>query len=61
MDTLQADDPRELGPYRLLRRLGVGGMGRVYLARSPGGRTVAVKVVRPDLAADGDFRARFRH
>ncbi|WP_270891979.1 serine/threonine-protein kinase [Streptomyces sp. DHE17-7] len=36
-------------------------MGRVYLARSPGGRTVAVKVVRPDLAADGDFRARFRH
>jgi hypothetical protein len=36
-------------------------MGRVYLARSPGGRTVAVKVVRPDLAADTDFRARFRH
>jgi outer membrane protein assembly factor BamB len=36
-------------------------MGRVYLARSPGGRTVAVKVVRPDLAADGDFRDRFRH
>ncbi|MFC8871097.1 PQQ-binding-like beta-propeller repeat protein [Streptomyces sp. NPDC057148] len=61
MDTLQADDPRELGPYRLLRRLGAGGMGRVYLARSPGGRTVAVKVVRPDLAADGGFRARFRH
>ncbi|WP_259446902.1 serine/threonine-protein kinase, partial [Streptomyces geysiriensis] len=61
MDTLRADDPRELGPYRLLRRLGAGGMGRVYLARSPGGRTVAVKVVRPDLAADGDFRARFRH
>ncbi|MDQ0386119.1 outer membrane protein assembly factor BamB [Streptomyces sp. DSM 42143] len=61
MDTLQADDPRELGTYRLLRRLGAGGMGRVYLARSPGGRTVAVKVVRPDLAADGDFRARFRH
>ncbi|MFB6556473.1 PQQ-binding-like beta-propeller repeat protein [Streptomyces sp. NPDC056405] len=61
MESLQSDDPRELGSYRLLRRLGAGGMGRVYLARSPGGRTVAVKVVRPDLAADGDFRARFRH
>ncbi|OWA09329.1 serine/threonine protein kinase [Streptomyces sp. CS113] len=61
METLQPDDPRELGGYRLLRRLGAGGMGRVYLARSPGGRTVAVKVVRPDLAADHDFRERFRH
>ncbi|MFE5599891.1 PQQ-binding-like beta-propeller repeat protein [Streptomyces coelicoflavus] len=61
METLHADDPSRLGSYRLLRRLGAGGMGRVYLARSPGGRTVAVKVVRPDLAADGDFRARFRH
>jgi hypothetical protein len=61
METLQPDDPTELGTYRLLRRLGAGGMGRVYLARSPGGRTVAVKVVRPDLAADGDFRDRFRH
>ncbi|MET9828998.1 serine/threonine-protein kinase [Streptomyces sp. NPDC006385] len=61
METLRPDDPRELGSYRLLRRLGAGGMGRVYLARSPGGRTVAVKVVRPDLAADADFRGRFRH
>ncbi|WP_432188850.1 PQQ-binding-like beta-propeller repeat protein [Streptomyces sp. Tue6028] len=61
METLQPDDPRELGSYRLLRRLGAGGMGRVYLARSPGGRTVAVKVVRPDLAADADFRRRFEH
>ncbi|WP_336114059.1 protein kinase domain-containing protein [Streptomyces sp. PTD9-10] len=61
METLQPDDPRELGSYRMLRRLGAGGMGRVYLARSPGGRTVAVKVVRPDLAADADFRRRFRH
>ncbi|MFI1766845.1 serine/threonine-protein kinase [Streptomyces sp. NPDC020800] len=61
METLQPDDPRELGAYRMLRRLGAGGMGRVYLARSPGGRTVAVKVVRPDLAADADFRRRFRH
>ncbi|MFI1368224.1 protein kinase domain-containing protein [Streptomyces griseochromogenes] len=61
METLQPDDPRELGGYRMLRTLGAGGMGRVYLARSPGGRTVAVKVVRPDLAADADFRRRFRH
>ncbi|MFJ8336674.1 PQQ-binding-like beta-propeller repeat protein [Streptomyces sp. NPDC094437] len=61
MDALRPDDPRELGGYRMLGQLGAGGMGRVYLARSPGGRTVAVKVVRPDLAADADFRERFRH
>ncbi|WP_405778160.1 serine/threonine-protein kinase [Streptomyces sp. NBC_00859] len=61
MDPLQPEDPRTLGNYRLLCRLGAGGMGRVYLARSPGGRTVAVKVVRQDLAADPAFRERFRH
>lgn len=61
MEPLQPDDPQELGTYRLLSRLGAGGMGRVYLARSPGGRTVAVKVVRQDLAADEAFRQRFRH
>ncbi|GAA1357240.1 protein kinase domain-containing protein [Streptomyces beijiangensis] len=61
MDQLQPDDPQTLGSYRLLSVLGAGGMGKVYLARSPGGRTVAVKVVRPELAADQDFRQRFRH
>ena len=34
-------------------------MGRVYLGRSPGGRQVAIKVIRPELAEDADFRARF--
>jgi eukaryotic-like serine/threonine-protein kinase len=52
-------DPKEVGPYRLLGRLGQGGMGVVYLARSPGGRQVAVKVIRPEYANEPGFRARF--
>ncbi|WP_312018625.1 serine/threonine-protein kinase [Streptomyces sp. I05A-00742] len=48
-----------MGRYRIVARLGAGGMGRVYLARSPGGRPVAVKMVRTELAGDGDFRRRF--
>jgi serine/threonine protein kinase len=54
-------DPEAVGPYPLLGRIGDGGMGRVYLARSPAGRFVAVKVVHTDLADDPFFRDRFRH
>jgi serine/threonine protein kinase len=57
---LQPDDPREIGPYRLLGQLGRGGMGRVFLGMSAGGRPIAVKVIRTELATDPDFRARFR-
>ena len=55
-DVLEPEDPRQVGRYRIVARVGAGGMGQVYLGRSPGGRPVAVKVVRPDLARDGDFR-----
>ncbi|MEU1348785.1 serine/threonine-protein kinase [Streptomyces sp. NPDC005795] len=60
MQPLEAGEPLSIGAYRLLGRLGAGGMGRVYLGRSAGGRTVAVKVVHPHLALDEQFRARFR-
>ncbi|WP_423836160.1 serine/threonine-protein kinase [Streptomyces cathayae] len=52
--------PERIGAYRLLARLGAGGMGQVYLARSDRGRTVAVKLVREELAQQEEFRARFR-
>ncbi|MCX5381955.1 protein kinase [Streptomyces sp. NBC_00083] len=60
MQRLGDADPRTAGPYALVGRLGAGGMGAVYLGRSAGGRTVAVKVVRPELANDAGFRDRFR-
>ncbi|MGA4850540.1 serine/threonine-protein kinase [Streptomyces sp. G5(2025)] len=61
MRPLEAGEPTVIGPYRLLGRLGSGGMGRVYLGRSEGGRTVAVKIVHPHFALDEEFRARFRN
>lgn len=60
MEQLHPYDPHHIGPYRLLSRLGAGGMGQVYLARSDRGRTVAVKLVHHDLAAREEFRIRFR-
>lgn len=59
VDSLREGDPSQVGPYRLEGRLGVGGMGQVFLGRSPGGFLVAVKMVRPELADDVGFRRRF--
>ncbi|MFF3734589.1 protein kinase [Streptomyces sp. NPDC002476] len=60
MDKLGPTDPQRIGGYRLLGRLGAGGMGQVYLARSDRGRTVAIKLVRGELAEQQEFRDRFR-
>ncbi|MFJ4713109.1 serine/threonine-protein kinase [Streptomyces sp. NPDC088785] len=60
MEALGPGDPQRIGAYRLLGRLGAGGMGQVYLARSERGRTVAVKLVREELAEQDEFRDRFR-
>src|SRR6266487_4360292 len=59
VEGLRAGDPQSMGSYRLLGRLGAGGMGQVFLGRSAGGRLVAVKVIRPELAGEPGFRARF--
>ena len=56
---LRPGDPQRIGPYLLVGRLGRGGMGDVFLGQSAGGRPVAVKVIRADLAADPEFRVRF--
>jgi hypothetical protein len=60
MDALKPEDPARIGPFMPLARIGAGGMGRVYLARSRGGRPVAVKVIRAEYAEDERFRTRFR-
>lgn len=59
MQALEKADPRQIGEFVLLGRLGAGGMGRVFQGRSPGGRLVAVKVVHDSLAHDPQFRRRF--
>ncbi|GAA2065086.1 hypothetical protein GCM10009757_51350 [Streptomyces cheonanensis] len=60
MEPLGAADPRQVGTYKLLGKLGEGAMGQVYLARSSRGRTVAVKLIRNELAGHPDFRRRFQ-
>src|SRR5262245_4382062 len=57
---LRSEDPRRLGEFHLLARLGEGGMGIVYLGRDASGRSVAIKTVRAEYADREDFRARFR-
>ena len=59
MKPLRSEDPRQVGRYQLLGRLGAGGLGEVFLGQSPGGRLVAVKLIRGELAADREFRVRF--
>ncbi len=59
MQSLRRTDPRSVGNYRLLGRIGSGGMGVVYLGESRAGAHVAIKVVKPELAEDPEFRARF--
>ncbi|MFC9821632.1 serine/threonine-protein kinase [Streptomyces erythrochromogenes] len=60
MDALRGTDPARIGEHTLLARLGAGGMGQVYLGRSPGGRLVAVKVIRDEITGHPEALARFR-
>ncbi|MFD6991039.1 protein kinase [Streptomyces sp. NPDC059943] len=60
MDELRPQDPARIGVWQILARLGAGGMGQVYLGRSPGGRLVAVKVIRDEISDHPESMARFR-
>ncbi|WP_406179995.1 serine/threonine-protein kinase [Streptomyces sp. NBC_01006] len=57
---LRPDDPAAVGGYRLTAVLGAGGMGKVYLSYTPGGRPIALKVIRPEFSEDPEFRRRFQ-
>ncbi|WP_434598786.1 serine/threonine-protein kinase [Streptomyces sp. A5-4] len=57
---LQEGDPAVVGGYRLAAVLGTGGMGKVYLSYTPGGRPIALKVIRPEFSEDPEFRRRFK-
>src|ERR1700760_4420764 len=59
MEPLTAEDPEQIGEFRLHARLGAGGMGQVYLGFSPAGRPVAIKVVHSQFARDQEFLQRF--
>src|ERR1700678_1739472 len=59
VNPLKAGDPELVGGYRLLGRLGAGGMAQVLHGASPGGRKVAVKIIRLEYADDAEFRRRF--
>ncbi|WP_405864986.1 protein kinase [Streptomyces sp. NBC_01515] len=59
MGPLGPDDPRDVAGYRLLARIGEGGMGSVYLSRTRGNQPVALKVIRREYAQDEEFRRRF--
>lgn len=52
MDPLEPGTPERIGRYRLIGRLGAGGMGEVFFGRSAGGRAVAVKRIHPHMATD---------
>jgi hypothetical protein len=60
IEPLAVGDPSQVAGYQLQGRLGAGGMGAVYLTFTPGGRPLALKVIRPELGGDPDFRSRFR-
>ncbi|HUN35828.1 MAG TPA: serine/threonine-protein kinase, partial [Trebonia sp.] len=59
MDSVQPGDPSRVGSYRIIGRLGAGGMGQVFLGMSPAGRKVAIKVINPAYADSPHFRERF--